>query len=124
MTNFQSTNNRSASAWLTPERAVVVVPILAGLALAAALATAASLATAAARPMAPWPKSRPSTARHARADRVHSPADASLPRAASPQARSSSQNQGYQQRSGGGQGRAASPAAAAAVASGAEGRAR
>ena len=40
MTNFQSTNNRSAAAWLTPERAVVVVPILAGLALAAALATA------------------------------------------------------------------------------------
>ena len=40
MTNFQSINNRSAAAWLTPERAVVVVPILAGLALAAALATA------------------------------------------------------------------------------------
>ena len=40
MTNFQSTNNRSAAAWLTPERAVVVVPILAGLALAATLATA------------------------------------------------------------------------------------
>ena len=40
MTNFQSETNRSTAAWLTPERAVVVVPILAGLALAAALATA------------------------------------------------------------------------------------
>jgi len=40
VTNFQSTNNRAAAAWLTPERAVIVVPILAGLALAAALATA------------------------------------------------------------------------------------
>ena len=40
MTNFQSTNKLPAAAWLTPERAVVVVPILAGLALAAALATA------------------------------------------------------------------------------------
>ena len=40
MTNFQSETNRSTAAWLTPERAVVVVPIMAGLALAAALATA------------------------------------------------------------------------------------
>lgn len=40
MTNFQSDINRPAAAWLTPERAVVVVPILAGLAFAAALATA------------------------------------------------------------------------------------
>ena len=40
MTNFQSQINRPAAAWLTPERAVVVVPILAGLALAATLATA------------------------------------------------------------------------------------
>ena len=40
MTNFQAETNRSTTAWLTPERAVVVVPILAGLALAAMLATA------------------------------------------------------------------------------------
>ena len=40
MTNFQADINRPTAAWLTPERAVVVVPILAGLALAAALATA------------------------------------------------------------------------------------
>ena len=40
MTNFQSETNRPTAAWLTPERAVVVVPVLAGLALAAALATA------------------------------------------------------------------------------------
>ena len=40
MTNFQAESNRSTTAWLTPERAVVVVPILAGLALAAMLATA------------------------------------------------------------------------------------
>ena len=40
MTNFQVKNNRPTAAWLTPERAVVVVPILAGLALAATLASA------------------------------------------------------------------------------------
>ena len=40
MTNFQAENNRPTAAWLTPERAVVVVPILAGLALAATLASA------------------------------------------------------------------------------------
>ena len=40
MTNFQAETNRSTAAWLTPERAVVVVPILAGLALAAGLASA------------------------------------------------------------------------------------
>ena len=40
MTNFQAETNRSNSAWLTPERAVVVVPILAGLAIAATLASA------------------------------------------------------------------------------------
>ena len=40
MTNFQAETNRPPSAWLTPERAVVVVPILAGLALAATLASA------------------------------------------------------------------------------------
>ena len=40
MTNFQPEINRSNSAWLTPERAVVVVPILAGLAIAATLAAA------------------------------------------------------------------------------------
>ena len=40
MTNFQAEINRSNSAWLTPERAVVVVPILAGVALAATLASA------------------------------------------------------------------------------------
>ena len=40
MTNFQLETNRSTASWLTPERAVVVVPILAGLALAAILASA------------------------------------------------------------------------------------
>ena len=40
MTNFQFENKRPIEAWLTPERAVVVVPILAGLALATTLATA------------------------------------------------------------------------------------
>ena len=40
MTNFQAEANRVTTSWLTPERAVVVVPILAGLALAAALASA------------------------------------------------------------------------------------
>ena len=40
MTNFQAETNRPIAAWLTPERAVVVVPILAGLALAATLASA------------------------------------------------------------------------------------
>ena len=40
MTNFQAETNRVPTSWLTPERAVVVVPILAGLALAAALASA------------------------------------------------------------------------------------
>ena len=40
MTNFQADINRPTAAWLTPERAVVVVPILAGLALAATLAVA------------------------------------------------------------------------------------
>ena len=40
MTNFQFDNNRPIAVWLTPERAVVVVPILAGLALATTLATA------------------------------------------------------------------------------------
>ena len=40
MTNFQAETNRPTAAWLTPERAVVVVPILAGLALAATLASA------------------------------------------------------------------------------------
>ena len=40
MTNFQAETNRPVAAWLTPERAVVVVPILAGLALAATLASA------------------------------------------------------------------------------------
>ena len=40
MTNFQAESNRPTTAWLTPERAVVVVPILAGLALAATLASA------------------------------------------------------------------------------------
>ena len=39
MTNFQTGTKRSTAAWLTPERAVVVVPILAGLALAATLAS-------------------------------------------------------------------------------------
>ena len=39
MTNFQVENNRLTTAWLTPERAVVVVPIVAGLALAVALVT-------------------------------------------------------------------------------------
>ena len=40
MTNFQAETNRPAAAWLTPERAVFVVPILAGLALAVTLASA------------------------------------------------------------------------------------
>ena len=40
MTNFQADRKRLTAAWLTPERAVVVVPILAGLALAATLASA------------------------------------------------------------------------------------
>ena len=40
MTNFQAATNRPSTAWLTPERAVVVVPILAGLAFAAMLASA------------------------------------------------------------------------------------
>ena len=40
MTNFQAETKRPTAVWLTPERAVVVVPILAGLALAATLATA------------------------------------------------------------------------------------
>ena len=40
MTNFQADRNRPIAAWLTPERAVVVVPILAGLAFAAMLASA------------------------------------------------------------------------------------
>ena len=40
MTNFQAETNRPTAAWLTPERAVLVVPILAGLALAATLASA------------------------------------------------------------------------------------
>ena len=40
MTNFQLETNRPTASWLTPERAVVVVPILAGLALAAILASA------------------------------------------------------------------------------------
>ena len=39
MTNFQTQTNRPNAAWLTPERAVVVLPILAGLALAATLAS-------------------------------------------------------------------------------------
>ena len=39
MTNFQAETNRPIAAWLTPERSVVVVPILAGLALAATLAS-------------------------------------------------------------------------------------
>tara|TARA_Y100001933_G_scaffold258387_1_gene306346 strand:+ start:113 stop:775 length:663 start_codon:yes stop_codon:yes gene_type:complete len=39
VTNFQVETNRPTAAWLTPERAVVVVPILAGLALAATLAS-------------------------------------------------------------------------------------
>ena len=40
MTNFQLKANRPVEAWLTPERAVVVVPILAGLVLAGTLAAA------------------------------------------------------------------------------------
>nr|WP_115094862.1 hypothetical protein [Synechococcus sp. UW106] len=40
MTNFQLGNDRPIAVWLTPERAVFVVPILAGLALATTLATA------------------------------------------------------------------------------------
>jgi len=39
VTNFQAETNRPIAAWLTPERSVVVVPILAGLALAATLAS-------------------------------------------------------------------------------------
>ena len=39
MTNFQPDRRRPIAAWLTPERAVVVVPILGGLALAATLAS-------------------------------------------------------------------------------------
>ena len=40
MTNFQAETKRSTATWLTPERAVVVVPILAGLFLAVTLAMA------------------------------------------------------------------------------------
>ena len=40
MTNFQLKVNRPVEAWLTPERAVVVVPILAGLFLAVTLTMA------------------------------------------------------------------------------------
>ena len=40
MTNFQLEANRPVETWLTPERAVVVVPILAGLVLAGTLAAA------------------------------------------------------------------------------------
>ena len=40
MTNFQADRKRPTAAWLTPERAVVVVPMLAGLALAVTLASA------------------------------------------------------------------------------------
>ena len=40
MTNFQLKANRPVEAWLTPERAVVVVPILAGLFLAVTLTMA------------------------------------------------------------------------------------
>ena len=40
MTNFQLKANRPVEAWLTPERAVVVVPILAGLVLAGTMAAA------------------------------------------------------------------------------------
>ena len=40
MTNFQAATNRPIASWLTPERAVVVVPILAGLGLAATVAVA------------------------------------------------------------------------------------
>ena len=39
MTNFQADRPITTAAWLSPERAVFVVPILAGLALAAALAS-------------------------------------------------------------------------------------
>ena len=39
MTNFQTQTNRPNAAWLTPERAVVILPILVGLALAATLAS-------------------------------------------------------------------------------------
>ena len=41
MTNFQLDNNRPIAAWLTPERAVILVPILAGLALATTLVAVA-----------------------------------------------------------------------------------
>ena len=40
MTNFQADRKSPTVSWLTPERAVVVVPILAGLALALTLASA------------------------------------------------------------------------------------
>ena len=40
MTNFQADRNSPTAAWLTPEKAVVVVPILAGLALALTLGSA------------------------------------------------------------------------------------
>lgn len=40
MTNFQADRKPTTAAWLSPERAVFVVPILAGLALAATLASA------------------------------------------------------------------------------------
>ena len=39
MTNFQADRQSSIAPWLTPERAVVLVPILAGLALAGTLAS-------------------------------------------------------------------------------------
>ena len=39
MTNFQAGTNRPKAAWLTPERAVLVVPIMAGLALTVMLAS-------------------------------------------------------------------------------------
>ena len=39
MTNFQAGTNRPTAAWLTPERAVLVVPIMAGLALTVMLAS-------------------------------------------------------------------------------------
>ena len=40
VTNFQAEPNRRIAVWLTPERSVAVVPIIAGLALAAMLASA------------------------------------------------------------------------------------
>tara|TARA_B100000674_G_scaffold381929_1_gene324830 strand:+ start:5411 stop:6097 length:687 start_codon:yes stop_codon:yes gene_type:complete len=39
VTNFQAGTNRPTAAWLTPERAVLVVPIMAGLALTVMLAS-------------------------------------------------------------------------------------